>query len=343
MSSLLDDLGVTLPVLPAPMAGGPTTPAMVIAAGKIGSFGFVAAGYKTAEAVADEIRTVREATPRFGVNLFAPNPVMVDRVEFGKYRRRMQPEAERFGVSVEDAEPIEDDDSWLEKLDFLTRDPVPIVSFTFGLPDTPAVRALKVAGSRILMTVTSADEASAAVEAGADALIVQASAAGGHSGTLTPRSTPPNVPIELLLRGIRTTTSRPLIAAGGISSPEDVVSALDAGADAVTVGTLLLRSAESGASETHKNALADPRFSRTVVTRAFTGRPARALGNDFTNRHDAFAPSGYPAVHHLTSPIRRAAAAAGDPQALHLWAGTGYRAATTGVTGEILSHLASRV
>ncbi|MHA6668472.1 nitronate monooxygenase [Homoserinimonas sp. A447] len=340
---LLDDLGITLPVLAAPMAGGPTTPAMAIAASAAGSFGFVAAGYKSADAVADEIRTVRETTPRFGVNLFAPNPIAVNPTEYAEYRRSMQREAERFGFSIELTEPIEDDDAWQQKLDALIGDPVPVVSFTFGIPDAAAMRALKTAGSVILLTVTSADEASAAIEAGADALIVQASAAGGHSATLTPRVTPPVVPIGELLQGIRSVTSLPLIAAGGISTPEEVTSALAAGADAATVGTALLRSAESGASETHQNALADPSFSRTVITRAFTGRPARALSNDFTDRHDASAPSGYPAVHHLTKAIRRAAAAAGDPQSLHLWAGTGYRAATTGATGQILTRLASWV
>lgn len=342
-TSLLDDLGITLPVLAAPMAGGPTTPAMVTAASAAGSIGFVAAGYKSADAVADEIRAVRELTPRFGVNLFAPNPVAVDPTEFAEYHRRMQQEAERLGISIELSEPKEDDDTWQQKLDLLTRDPVPVVSFTFGIPDAAAMRALKAAGSMILLTVTSADEALAAIEAGADALIVQASAAGGHSATFTPRVLPPVVPIDELLQGIRSVTSLTLIAAGGIATPDDVASALAAGADAVTVGTALLRSAESGASETHKDALADPNFSRTIVTRAFTGRPARALSNEFTDRHDAYGPSGYPAVHHLTRAIRQAAAAAGDPQSLHLWAGTGYRAATTGTTGRILAQLASQV
>ena len=343
MSSLLDDLGVTLPVLAAPMAGGPTTPAMIVAAAAVGSIGFVAAGYKTPDAVADEIHAVREKTARFGVNLFAPNPIPVDPLEFVAYRRRMQTEAERFGISVELAEPKEDDDAWSAKLDLLTRDPVPIVCFTFGIPDAGAIRALKAAGSVILLTVTSQDEARLAIQAGADALIVQASAAGGHSATFTPQVTPPTVPIDALLRSIRALTSHPLVAAGGISTPEDVVSALGAGADAVTVGTALLRSAESGASEVHKNALIDPAFSTTIVTRAFTGRPARALSNDFTNRHDASAPSGYPAVHHLTSPIRRAAAAAADEQRVHLWAGVGNRAATDRSTGQIIPHLASRL
>jgi nitronate monooxygenase len=114
---------------------------------------------------------------------------------------------------------------------------------------------------------------------------------------------------------------------------------LSAGAAGAVVGTLLLRCDESGASRTHQDALADPRFSQTVMTRAFTGRPARALSNGFIARHEAGAPLGYPAIHHLTSGLRRAAAQAGDPDRVHLWSGTGFRAARSGPAAQILSSL----
>ena len=341
--SVLDDLGASLPVLAAPMAGGPTTPAMVIAASAAGSIGFLAAGYKIPQAMADEIASVRRETSSFGVNVFAPNPVPVEPSAYRQYRELVRREASRLGVSVEPGEPREDDDSWADKIDLLTADPVPVVSVTFGIPDTGSIRALQAAGSVVVMTVTSEHEARAAVDAGADALVVQASAAGGHSGTFTPHSLPLPAPIAVLLQRVRSVTALPLIAAGGIATPEDVVSAVAAGADAVAVGTALLRSEESGASRTHQDALADPRFSQTIVTHAFSGRPARALRNDFTDRYADVAPLGYPAVHHLTSALRRAAAAAGDAQTLHLWAGTGFRQASVAGTAPILTGLASRV
>lgn len=341
MNSFLANIGATLPVLAAPMAGGSTTPAMVTAAAAAGSVGFLAAGYKSGTEVAEQISSVRRMTPLFGVNLFAPNPVTVDRAAYREYVRRMQGEAERFGISVDATEPREDDDGWQEKVDLLTHDPVPIVSFTFGLPSPGTVRALKSAGSLVLLTVTSADEAEAAAQVGADALVVQAAAAGGHSGTFTPRVSPPALSLAHLLRSVRSVTRLPLIAAGGLSTPASIAEALTRGADAVTVGTALLLTRESGASQTYKSALRDPQFSRTVVTRAFTGRPARALRNDFTNRHTAVAPSGYPAIHHLTSPLRRAAATSGDPQRLHLWAGTGHMEIPTGDTQRVIVTLAS--
>jgi nitronate monooxygenase len=91
----------------------------------------------------------------------------------------------------------------------------------------------------------------------------------------------------------------------------------------------------------HQAALADPGRGDPVLTRAFSGRPARGLPNRFISDFDSIAPLGYPAVHHLTSPLRKAAAAAGDPELVNLWAGTGYRQATTGPAAAILQTLAS--
>jgi nitronate monooxygenase len=105
------------------------------------------------------------------------------------------------------------------------------------------------------------------------------------------------------------------------------------------VGTVLLRTPESAARPAHKTALADPARTETVVTRAFTGRPARGLRNRFTDEHSASAPLGYPAIHFLTAPIRAAAAARGDADGLNLWAGTGYRAATDLPARDVITDL----
>src|SRR6185312_7995757 len=113
------------------------------------------------------------------------------------------------------------------------------------------------------------------------------------------------------------------------------------GSAAAAVGTVLLRATECGASATHQAALADPAYTETVLTRSFTGRPARGLRNAFIDAHDSEAPTGYPAIHHLTSPLRKAAAAAGKPDYVHLWAGTGFRHATAEPATDILRRLAS--
>jgi nitronate monooxygenase len=193
----------------------------------------------------------------------------------------------------------------------------------------------------VLLTVTSPDEAVLAAERNPDGLVVQSTAAGGHSGTLTPRRPVPDLALPGLVRTVAGVADLALIAAGGVGTGADVAAALTAGAGAVAVGTLLMRTDESGASATHRAALADPARTATVVTRAFTGRPARALRNAFTDAHSEAAPYGYPALHHLTSPMRKAAAAAGDPERVHLWAGTGFRHAHAGPAAEVIARLVS--
>lgn len=342
MTSPLSNLGLAIPVIAAPMSGGPATPEMVLAASRAGTLGFLAAGYKTPDAIRSQISVVRSASIPFGVNVFAPNCVPVAPDAYRRYAAALQREADRFGLSLP-PEPVEDDDYFNDKIDLLLSDPVAIVSFTFGVPDHAVIRALQAAGTTVIQTVTSTPEANVAADAGVDMLAVQSSRAGGHSGTLTPDRPPAPVPLGDLIGQIKTTVKLPLIAAGGLAAPNDVAEILHAGAEAAMVGTVLLRADESGASPTHQAALTDPARTETVITRAFTGRPARGLRNSFIETYESLAPLGYPAIHHLTSPLRKAAAAAGEADLVHLWAGTGYRHATNESTDRILTRLATLI
>ncbi|ORB73885.1 NAD(P)H-dependent flavin oxidoreductase [Mycobacterium scrofulaceum] len=337
---MLAQFGMSIPLIAAPMAGGPTTPAMVSAATRAGGLGMLAAGYKTAEAVEAEVKQVRAEGIPFGINLFAPNPLPVDPESYRAYAAIIQRDADRFGLTLP-PDPVEDSDRFDEKVALLLDDPVPMVSFTFGIPPRGVIAALRKAGSVAVQTVTTPEEAAQAHEAGVDMLAVQAAAAGGHSGTLSPRTPPPPVPVAELVERIVAAVPLPVIAAGGLATPAAVAEVIRAGAAAAAVGTVLLRADESGASATHRAALTDPRFTETVLTHAFTGRPARGLRNAFIDAHEAQAPLGYPALHHLTSPLRKAAAAAGKPDYVHLWAGTGYRDATAEPAADILRRLAS--
>jgi NAD(P)H-dependent flavin oxidoreductase YrpB (nitropropane dioxygenase family) len=137
-----------------------------------------------------------------------------------------------------------------------------------------------------------------------------------------------------------TATGRPVIAAGGVMTSADAAAALGAGAVAVAVGTALLLAPEAGTSTAHRAALLGPDRGPTVLTRAFSGRPARAIPNAFLTAHHDHAPSGYPALHHLTSPMRKAAAAAGDPEHVNLWAGSGYRLVRERPAAETLREIA---
>ncbi|WP_224282152.1 nitronate monooxygenase, partial [Streptomyces sp. LS1784] len=252
MAVRLDELVV--PVIGAPMAGGPSTPELVAAVNRAGGLGFLAAGMKTAAGMSEQIAAVRKATDRpYGVNLFVPGPPG-DRAAVAAYRERLRPEAERWGVTLpEEIGPDRDD--WEAKLAALLADPVPVVSYTFGLPTAEEAAALRAVGTTQVGTVTTPEEARAAEAVGMDALCVQGPEAGGHRGTHRVADEPGELPLLELLPAVREVTALPLVAAGGLGDGAAVAAALRAGAAAVQLGTALLRSDESGASPAHRAAL----------------------------------------------------------------------------------------
>ena len=198
----------------------------------------------------------------------------------------------------------------------------------------------------MLATVTTVAEALEAAGQGVDALVVQHAGAGGHSAAFQPGTgghdesrddSRPGTTAELVAL-VRSAVGLPLVAAGGVMDRAGLEAVLAAGAQAAQLGTAFLRTDESGARQLHKDALASPRFTETRLTRAFTGRPARALVNEFVRDHPD-APEAYPAVHHLTAPLRAAAAAAGDAERLNLWAGTGWQQARAGSVAEVMAGL----
>ena len=322
------------------MAGGGSSSALIAATAEAGAFAFLPGGYRTPEALATDITALTAAGVRFGVNLFRVDPTPITPARYAAYGAELQPEADPYGLALS-AIPLQaDDDGWAEKLAVLLAHPVPWVSTTFGMPSAAELASLHGVGSRVAVTVTTVAEARRAEGLGVDLLILQGACAGGHCGTFDPGREISDAPTPDLVRAVRARCALPVVAGGGVDGPGTVRAILAAGAEAAVVGTLLLRSHESGASRTHQDALVDPRFTHTVITRAFTGRPARGLLNGFIERHEAAAPLGYPAIHHLTTGLRRAAAGAGDPDRVHLWAGTGFRAARREPAAQILSSLA---
>jgi len=326
------------PVIVAPMAGGPSTPELVIAAANAGAVGFLAAGYKTPAAMAAQIAAVRAATSeRFGVNLFVPGRPSADATSIAGYVGSLAPHAEAVGAPL--GEATWDDDLLDEKIAILLADPPALVSFTFGCPPADLIAALPDLGCQVVVTVTEPGEAEIAAAAGADLLCVQGSEAGGHRGTFSAdTATGEGAALIPLMGEIVLVTDLPRIAAGGIMSPAHVQAALAAGAVAVQCGTAFLRCRESGAHDLYKNALVDPRYSATTMTRAFSGRWARGLVNGFILEHGD-APAGYPEINNATRSLRAAAAGQGDTERISMWAGQGFRSALDRPAGEIIAWL----
>ncbi len=322
------------------MAGGPSTPELVVAAAAAGAFGFLAAGYKTVGGMVEEMEAVRSAgVDAFGVNVFVPGHPVADPGRVNDYVASLGADAAALDASL--GEPSWDDDDYGAKVDALRADPPAAVSFTFGVPDADVVRALGAAGSVVLLTVTTPEEAVRALRVCPDALCLQGAEAGGHRASLANDDRPDqDRPLRALLASVRPHTLVPLVAAGGVGGPDDVADLLVRGADLVQAGTAFLRCSESGASRPYKEALADPAFARTALTRCFSGRRARALANAMVRDHPG-APAAYPEINNATRPLRVAATRAGDAQRMSLYAGSAFRQAADRPTGEVVERLMS--
>jgi nitronate monooxygenase len=326
------------PIVQAPLAGGASTPELAAAVNGAGGLGFLASGYKTADAARDDIRSLRALSDApFGVNIFAPPSAAVDPAAVEAYAEGLRTEAERYGTNLGD--PRHDDDAFAAKVELVCEERVPVVSFTFGCPEPGAARQLHEAGCDVWITVTNPAEALDGASVGADALVVQGFEAGGHRAYFTDGPDAEDLGLIAALRLVSQRVELPLIAAGGIADGASVAAALCAGAIAAQVGTALMLADEAGTADVHRTALAAP--GRTRLTRAFSGRQARGIVNRFMDDHDADAPAAYPDVHHLTTPIRSAARQADDREGVNLWAGQVHALARSEPAATIVERLAA--
>jgi len=326
------------PIVQAPLAGGPSTPALAAAVSAAGGLGFLATGYKTPEAVGEDLAAVRALTDApFGVNVFAGGGAPAAVAEVDRYAAELAGESERLGVAL--GRPRFDDDHFAAKLELLVEQRPAVVSFTFALPPAAAVERLHAADVAVWITITTAEEARAAAAAGADALVVQGAEAGGHRGTFDDTHPGEIGLLALLQLTAAAAPGLPLVAAGGIANGAGVAAALAAGAAAAQLGSAFMLTPEAGTSAPHRAALATSQ--PTALTRAFSGRSARGIVNRFLREHDAAAPRAYPEVHHLTAPLRAAARERGDADAINLWAGQAHELAEQLPAGDLVARLAA--
>ena len=333
--SVLEELA--LPLVLAPMAGGPSTPRLAAAVGEAGGLGFLAAGYLPAARLGEDIAALRAHGERpFGVNVFAAGADRADAAAVEAYARRLDGEARRLGAKL--GEPRFDDDAFDAKVALLVAARVAVVSFTFGLPPPGAVAALRAGGSEIWQTVTSPEEAADALRLAPDVLVVQGVEAGGHRGVFVDDDGASELSVLAALQLIGATTEVPLVAAGGITTGAAIAAVLSAGAAAAALGTAYLRTPEAGTSAVQREATAAA--TPTVLTRAFSGRTARGIANRWHAEYGGYAPHAYPQVHHLTAPLRARARAAGDAEAINLWAGQAHALARELPAAELTRRLA---
>jgi nitronate monooxygenase len=329
---MFDVRDLARPIVQAPMAGGVSTPALAAAVCDAGGLGFLAAGYREPDAVADEIAELRRLTDRpFGLNLFAPPGSPADAGVVEGY-------AARIGHEGELGEPRYDDDHFEAKLALAAELSVPVVSTTFGAPSAAQVEALHAAGCAVWVTVTTPEEAELALAAGPDALVLQGFEAGGHRGTFDDLH-PRDFGLLALVRLVAGVTDLPLVASGGLFDGAGIAAVLVGGAAAAQLGTAFMLCPEAATSPAHRAAIESD--APTDVTRAFTGRRARGIVNRFMREHHEAAPSAYPEIHHLTQPLRRAARESGDPDRIHLWAGQAHARSRPLPAAQLMEELAT--
>ncbi|MCB0214056.1 MAG: nitronate monooxygenase [Anaerolineae bacterium] len=324
-TALTDLLGISYPLIQAPMAGGPSTPELVAAVSNSGGLGSLGAGYMTPAQMQTAIRAIRSLTDRpFAVNVFVLDAVTATPAQIEASYRYLQPYREELGLDTPSVAhhfaPVFDD-----LMAIILEERVPVVSFTFGVPAKKWVRQLKSAGVPLIGTATCVAEAVTLVQAGMDALVGQGAEAGAHRGGFAHLPEAEAVGTIALIPQLVDRVAVPVIAAGGIMDGRGLAAALALGAAGVQMGTAFLTCPESGAHPLHKAALRSSSDTSTTVTRAFSGKAARGIVNRFIQEvepHYAELPP-YPIQNSLSGGIRRAAAQQQRPEFMSLWAGQG--------------------
>ncbi|WP_332645204.1 NAD(P)H-dependent flavin oxidoreductase [Lysinibacillus sp. 54212] len=314
---MLKKFNIEKPIIQAPMAGA-TSPRFVAACCEAGVLGSIGAGYLNGEETRDFIREVKKLTDKpFSVNLFIQEEPQIDIGVLQDARMALQPIYEELGI--EGVSKVISDEVFSGQVQAVIDEKVPILSFTFGIPEQEVIKRLKDNGVFVIGTATTLEEAIAVERAGLQAVVLQGSEAGGHRGSFTePLQL---VPLRELMGNVVSGVSIPIIAAGGIMTSEHVGEMLNLGAGAVQVGTALLTAEESEVNELHKEAILHSKEKDTTLTKAFTGKYARGLKNTFTEALKDAVVAPYPLQHHLTITIRQKSGKIGKPEYLSLWMG----------------------
>jgi nitronate monooxygenase len=335
-------LGIRLPIVGAPMGGGPSTPALVAAVSEVGGLGSLAGGYLSPDRLRADIAAVRELTAEpFAVNLFVPTPVEPTGEAIEAAQRALEPYRRELELP---SRPASTAGPWAEdfeaQLAVVIEERVPVTSFTFGLLPEAAVAALHDAGSLLVGTATTVDEARAVVASGADLVCAQGSEAGAHRGTFLGAAEQALVGTLALVPQVCDAVDVPVLAAGGIMDGRGVAAVLGLGAGAAVLGTAFLRCPEAGTSAPYRRALTAATETSTAVTTTVTGRMARGIENRLMRDLRNLDVPPYPVMHTLTSELRRRAAERDEPDLMSLWCGQGIRLGTDLPAGELVRRLA---
>ncbi|MBO4122746.1 nitronate monooxygenase [Cupriavidus gilardii] len=326
-NGLLARLGMSTPIIQAPMAGV-STPALAAAVSNAGGLGSLGVGAMNADAARQTIRDTRALTDRpFNINLFCHPPAKADAQRERGWLDYLAPRFAEFGATPPTALreiylSFVADDAMYEML--LQERPA-VVSFHFGLPAQARIDALREAGIVLLASATTIAEARQVEAAGIDAVVAQGVEAGGHRGMFDTQGVDEGLGTMALVRLLVRHTRLPVIAAGGIMDGAGIAAALALGAQAAQLGTAFVACPETMADAPYRDALLAGALARpTTLTRAISGRPARGFVNRLTElgvAPDAPPIPDYPITYDAGKALHAAAKAAGSAEFAAQWAG----------------------
>jgi nitronate monooxygenase len=346
--SLLETIGIGLPIVQAPMAGV-ASPAMAAAVSNAGALGSIGVGATDAAGARAMIAAVRERSRRpFNVNVFCHQPATADAALEQAWLESLRPHFQQLGAQPparlkETYRSLLQDEALLAAL---LADKPPIVSFHFGLPPAPSIRLLRNAGIVLLASATSVAEARAAAGAGVHAVVAQGYEAGGHRGQFDPDAVDDRLGTIALTRLLVRQVQVPVIAAGGIMDGAGISAVLRLGAAAAQLGTAFIACPESQADADYRATLSSGSAYHTVVTRVISGRAARCMQNRFTALGERIAPEripAYPIAYDAAKALNAAAKAAGVPGFAAQWAGQGAPLARVLPAADLIATLASEL
>lgn len=340
-NAFLKTFGIAHPIILAPMAGGPGTPELAAAVANAGGLGSIGCAYQTAEQVAATIRRTRELTSKpINVNLFAGGFDGAAQVDPQPMLGILAEVHHELGLAPPSL-PAVPANRFPEQLEVVLEARPEVFSFTFGIPVPKDISRLRSRGILVLGTATTVEEAQLLQQAGVDGIVAQGAEAGAHRGTFAGPFEAAMVPTLQLVRQICAAVSVPVIASGGLMDGRDIRQALKAGASTVQLGTAFLACPECGTPPAYKNAILNAKSDTTLITRAFSGRPARGLRNEFIarleGREAAILP--FPIQNALTRAMRTAAASRGQAGFLSLWAGQGVARVRSMPAAELVATL----
>ncbi|KKC37275.1 2-nitropropane dioxygenase [Devosia epidermidihirudinis] len=343
--TLLERIGIALPIIQAPMAGV-STPAMAASVSNAGALGSIGIGATDSDGARAMIAETRQLTGRaFNVNVFVHATELADPARETAWLDDLAPLFSAYQASppthLRTIYKSFADDRAMQ--DLLVDLAPPVVSFHFGLPDAAVISRLKDVGCVLLATATNLAEARAIEVAGIDAIVAQGYEAGGHRGMFDPHARDEQLGALALVRLLTDTTRLPVIAAGGLMDGRDIRAALDAGAVAAQLGTAFVLSPESSADAFYRAAMA--RADTTVMTTAISGRPARCVVNRFTawGAQTRLVAPDYPRTYDAGKALNQAAKAAGEGGYGAQWSGTGVGRAEALPAAEIVARLAAQL